>query len=293
MLSVLIPTYNYDITELITQLLSQLNQVSFKYEIIVLDDASTDNNIIVANKALCIKPPCIYNSNSENLGRTATRQALAKMAKYNYLLFLDADVLPKNNNFIERFNIEQQTADVVFGGITYSENPPVSSKILRWKYGRKREVKTIRKRKEMPYLSIISACFLIRKQLFLQANNCHENIYGADVLFVQNIEKLKAVVIHIYNPIIHLGLEENNAFISKTIKGLQSLYKFETSGKIPENYRPIQKAYKFLEKTKLSLIFISIMTKVESKVLKNLNSKNPSLFFFDLYRLYIYAKLHK
>lgn len=293
MLSVLIPTYNYNVTQLIEKLTSQLNQVNFEYEIIVLDDASTNKDIIAANKAFDKNPRYVYRSNSENLGRTATRQALAKMAKYNYLLFLDADVLPKNNNFIERFNIEQQTADVVFGGISYSENAPDSDKILRWKYGKAREAKSVKKRKEMPYLSIISQCILIKKQLFLKVNNFQDNVYGVDVLFAQNIEKLKAIILHIDNPIVHLGLEKNNAFISKTIDGLQSLYAFEASGKIPDNYRPIQKAYKFLEKTKLSLIFISIMTKIESKVLKNLNCKNPSLFLFDLYRLYIYAKLHQ
>lgn len=293
MLSVLIPTYNYNITELIKQLLSQLNQVRFKYEIIVLDDASTDNNIIVANNAFCKNPPCIYHSNPENLGRTATRQTLANMAKFNYLLFLDADVLPKNDNFIDQFNISEQTADVVFGGITYSQKPPDCTKILRWKYGKAREAKTIKEREQMPYLSIISQCILIKKQLFQQANNFYKNVYGVDVLFAQNLEKLKATVIHIDNPIIHLGLEDNKAFISKTIKGLHSLYKFETSGKIPDNYRPIQKAYKWLHRYELNSFYISLIKLIEGAVLKNLNSNNPSLLLFDFYRLYIYAKLHQ
>ncbi|HBY66340.1 MAG TPA: hypothetical protein DEG69_00350, partial [Flavobacteriaceae bacterium] len=34
---------------------------------------------------------------------TATRNRLAEKANYNWLLFLDADVIPKYKDFIERF----------------------------------------------------------------------------------------------------------------------------------------------------------------------------------------------
>ncbi|PIV50102.1 MAG: glycosyl transferase, partial [Flavobacteriaceae bacterium CG02_land_8_20_14_3_00_34_13] len=45
MLSILIPTYNYDITSLVAVLYKQLEEVSYAYEIIVVDDASTKEEL--------------------------------------------------------------------------------------------------------------------------------------------------------------------------------------------------------------------------------------------------------
>src|SRR5690606_16355644 len=112
MLSILIPTYNYRITDLVESLSKQLKSVSFPFEILILDDGSPNAELIEANKTIAQFANCFYMQQTVNKGRTATRQALAKTATYNWLLFMDADVLPKNNGFIKAFDIENQTADV-------------------------------------------------------------------------------------------------------------------------------------------------------------------------------------
>ena len=291
MISILIPTYNYDITNLVTNLVEQLEQSKIAFEILVLDDASTIQEIKIKNKEISSFENCFLIENTENKGRTATRQALAEKANNQWLLFLDADVIPKNNDFIDIFEVDNQTADVVFGGITYEESKPESDKILRWKYGKAREAKPVSEREKMPYLSIISQCFLIKKSVFLKANDFHENVYGVDVLFAQNLEKLQVKVLHINNPILHLGLESSESFINKTKKGLESLYQFEKEQKIPKEYRPIQKAYQSLKKNGALKLFMKIMKNFDRAILKNLKSSSPSLFLFDLYRLSYYAHL--
>lgn len=292
MLSILIPTYNYNITFLVESLLKELNSYTFSYEILVLDDCSTNEKIVKANQRISNLPNCIYSQNPTNLGRTATRQALAEKANYDRLLFMDADVLPESTNFINNFNIEQQTADVVFGGITYESKKPEKDKILRWKYGKAREAKPVSERNKIPHLSIISQCFLIKKEVFKKANSYLENSYGVDVLFAQNLEKLNATVLHIDNPIIHLGLENNKSFIKKTINGLKSLIFFEKENMIPDNYRPIQKAYLSLKNKGALKLFIKVIAFFEKSIYKNLTSSSPSLFLFDLYKLYYFALLH-
>lgn len=291
MLSILIPKYNYDVKLLIESLIKQLETSAFPFEIRIQDDCSTSSEAVKANEALENHTNCHFQQNFKNLGRTATRQALAETAKYNWLLFMDADVLPKNEEFVKKFDLENQTADVVFGGIAYETKKPEKEKMLRWKYGKAREAKPVFERKKKPYLSIISQCFLIKKEVFLNANDYHDNVYGVDVLFCQNLEKMQAQVAHIDNPIVHLGLESSVAFIEKTKKGLESLYQFEKENKIPNDYRPIQKAYQTLYKNGALKLFMKIMKTFEKSVLKNLKSSKPSLFLFDLFRLNYFSSL--
>lgn len=293
MVSVLIPTYNYNVTQLTELLVNQLETTGLTYEIRVLDDCSSMLHTVETNKNIEKHPRCFFIQNEKNLGRTATRQALAKAAKYNWLLFMDADVLPKNDDFINKFTIEKLTADVVFGGLAYESKTPEKDRMLRWKYGKAREAKTVEEREKMPYLSIISGCILIKKDVFLSANTLNENIYGGDVVFCLELQKMKAVVKHIDNPVLHLGLESNDSFIEKTKKGLESLYYFEKEKIIPEDYRPIQKAYLSLHRNKMKTLFIKSIQLFEKALLKNLNSSNPSLFLFDLYRLYFYTQLQQ
>lgn len=291
MLSVLIPTYNYNIQQLVKLLSLQLSEVDFEYEILVLDDGSSKQDIFSSNQTIENLPNCFYHKNNKNIGRTATRQKLATLAKFEYLLFMDADVLPKDKSFIKKFNIKAQTKDIVFGGIVYSNNRPEEDKILRWKYGKSRECKSVNARERHLYLSIISQCFLIKKRLFIEVNGFSHNKYGLDVLFSQNLENKKVSILHINNPVVHHGLETNAVFIAKTINGLKTLFELEQSGEIPNTYRPIQKARMFLSNYKLSSIFLNITRPFEKMILKNLHSQNPSLFLFDVYRLYIYLKM--
>lgn len=291
MLSILIPTYNFNITNLVDTLSSQLEQVDFAFEILVLEDGSTINELIEVNKSITQFSNYHYIQHTTNKGRTATRQALAKAAKYNWLLFMDADVLPQNENFIQHLDIENQNADVVFGGITYQKNKPDKDKVLRWKYGKSRENRPVSERIKAPYLSIISGCCLIKKEVFLKANSFLESVYGADVLFAQNLEQMQSKVKHIDNPVVHLGLETNSSFIEKTKRGLETLYQFEKENKIPDDYRPIQKAYQSLKKNGALRFFMTITHTFEKALLKNLESSSPSLFLFDLYRLYYFTNL--
>lgn len=291
MVSVLIPTYNYDITRLVKSLLKQFEEIEISYEIRIQDDFSTNTETDSYNKTLEKLPNCIYVKNPINKGRTATRHELALAAKYDWLLFMDADVLPKNNDFIKKFSINNLIVDLVFGGITYKETKPANNEILRWKYGRKREAKSVAERYKTPYLSIISQCFLVKKNVFLKANDFYDNVYGVDVLFAQNLEKMNTQILHIDNPIVHLGLESNAQFIEKSKNGLKSLYNFEKKLKIPQDYRPIQKAYLRLKDNYLLGGFIVIMHLIKKPVLKNLMSSKPSLFLFDLFRLNYFALL--
>lgn len=293
MLSILIPVYNYDAQLLVKTLHRQAEKANTTFEILLADDCSTDQQIKMQNKSCKSLSNCRLFEFSENKGRTFTRNFLAKKATYDWLLFLDADVLPKKDDFIKQFLVHPDLYDLIFGGITYRSETPERNKILRWKYGKERETKSVEERQKTPYLSIISGAFLCRKKLFLTVNQYLKNAYGLDIFFIRQLKEKKAHVLHIDNPVYHLGLEKNKAFIAKTKNGLDTLVSLENQGKINSTERPIQLAYHKIIRLHLSAAFSRLIQLFQQPIERNLCSKKPSLVLFDLYKLGHYIKLKK
>ncbi len=288
MLSILIPIYNDDVRHLVTEIHAQAKKANISFEIIAVDDCSTQTQISSENKKIISQlSNCRYRENKNNLGRTATRNILAENARYKYLLFLDADVMPENSNFIEKLiaSVKKNNYAVIYGGIAKNTKIPTKDKRLRWKFANQRESKTLALRKKEPYLSLISQGICIQKDVFLAANTFLENRYGLDILFSYRLKKMKVAVLHIENPIINHGLEDNKSFINKSKRAIDSLLYFEEKDWLPKDYSSLQKAYLHLEKKHATTLFRFIIGKFNSLIKKNLCSKKPSLFLFDLYRL--------
>lgn len=291
MLSILIPTYNYSIVELATKVHKQAISASIPFEIIVIDDASTHQNIVINNKSITELEYCEYFINEKNLGRTETRNLLAKKASFNILLFLDADVIPKYNDFIKRFDLlKNKDCDVIYGGVCYHHEKPKKEQLLRWKYGHKKETKTVEDRLLNPY-TIVSSSLVIKKSVFYKNNTLKSNTYGLDILFSGNLFRNKVQVKHIDNPVYHLGLENSSSFIKKSKEAVKSTYLLEENKQIDNNVRPLQKSYLFLKKWKLDKLTAVFLKPFINLIETNLLSNHPSMFLFDLYRLNYFIEL--
>ena len=68
MLSILIPTYNYDITNLVETIWQQCKKESFSFEIIVLDDYSTNLTITKNNDDIKDLEFCKHIKNKKKYG---------------------------------------------------------------------------------------------------------------------------------------------------------------------------------------------------------------------------------
>lgn len=288
MLSILIPTYNYSVYDLVERLHGEALSLGVDFEIIVLDDASEIE--IERNKHIDELPKCSYVKLTSNLGRTAARSELAKRARFDWLLFLDADTLPKSEAFLDEYLASLEGADVVFGGVAYSENPPEKDRMLRWTYGHAREAKSVQKRMKSPWF-IISQNLCIRKATFQDANVVNENYYGLDNLFSDQLFRNKATIKHIDNPVYHLGLESNDKFITKALKAVETTVIFEKRGMMHDNLRPLQKAYKKLKRLGMIAAFKFVISRFKKSMERNFHSGKPNLFWFDLYRLNHYIEL--
>lgn len=286
MISILIPVYNYNVVPLVKEMHKQTAALQIPFEIIVLDDHSTNLCVESANRETESLAELTYIRASTNVGRSATRNALAKAARFKWLLFLDADVWPSNSHFVKNYTEHIAQADVIFGGIVYEKEKPAQN-TLRWKYGSTRESQTVAQRNKKPFISIISQGFLIKKSLFLKVNDLLENRYGLDALFTSNLKNLDATVLHIDNPLIHRGLEDNKKFMEKSVKAVCSLAFLAEKGRIPEDHYTIQKAALKFKKYRLTGLFLTCSSLFENQMKKNLLSSNPSLTVFDIFRLRI------
>ena len=191
MLSILIPTFNYPIINLVSELHSQLVLARIKFEIICIDDASS--NYYLQNDTLKNLNNVSLQKLPKNIGRSKIRNLLASKAIYDWLLFLDADVIPKDKDFINVYLrcIESKDAQVFCGGIAYENKKPESRKMLRWVYGKKREEIDLEIRKRNPYKYFFGANFLIHKSIFetVKFNNQIVKYGYEDVFFCGRYEK--------------------------------------------------------------------------------------------------------
>ena len=283
MLSVLIPTYNCNVSKLVTAVHAQLNNSNFSFEIIVLEDGSTQN----LNSSNGLSYTTIIE-NKNNIGRVKARQTLASKAKYKWLLFLDADVLPKTEQFITNYsNTIKLDFDAIFGGFAYYKTKPKDSIVLRWKYGSKKEQIPATTRNLSPYKVIISANYLIKKDVFNLINSKIEDNkgYGFDNYFAALLQDNNVKVLHIDNEVYHLGIEENKQSLKKQEQAALTLLHFYKTEDIKSHSNDLLLLFSKLNRYKLVWLFSLFFNIFKSSMKKNLLSGSPSITVLQIYRL--------
>lgn len=285
MLSILIPTYNYDVSALVKALHNQCTTAAIAFEIIVLDDVSKPA-YKDANRGIAALRHCTYIENETNLGRTHSRKKLAEAAAYDTLLFLDADVIPVKDDFVIKYLPFIGYNGIVFGGYSYRPGDFNQNNILRHKYGTYREEKNAAERNKTPYGAIFSGNILVDRAIFLE-NNYPEgaNLYGMDNFFAYRLYKNNVAVTHIDNPVYHLGLENNEVFFEKCLESVRNRKKLLAEAEGIEEINSLLKHYKKLKDLGLAPLAGFFFKMVEPFLKKMILKKDPSLFCLDIYRL--------
>jgi len=296
MISILIPVYNFNPMDLLEALSGQLHESGVEGEIIAGNDSSDLFYAPVFEKASMIPGVSIYSSD-KNLGRSMMRNRLAAMARFPFLLFIDGDAGIENRNFLDNYLKKADEGTVVCGGTAYKADRPVdNSRILRWKYGLKREVRSAVTRSSSPYSSFSSFNFMVPKRIF-DLISFDEGLrrYGhEDTLYGIELEKNKIKIEHIDNPLIHLGLDNSVLFLEKTAEGLENLtdlYRsYHDAGILVRRIRVLRQ-YLQLRKTGLAIILKFICPAFSGSIKRNLMGPSPSVFLFDIYKLCIINKI--
>ena len=289
MISILIPTYNYNITRLVTDLHQQALDTYVDFEIIVIEDGST--LFLEENKTVNNFEFCRHIILSENIGRSAVRNKLTDEAKYEHLLFLDCDAEVCSEHFVEKYISFCKEKCVVIGGTAYDPNENNPQFSLRLAYGRQREARNATERDRNNFSTFN---FLISKSIF-DAVRFDESIRGyghEDLIFGHQIHLLGYDYIQIENPIIHKGLDDNDTFLIKTREATCNLYKLYKTGRYPFLTEESKLLLSFVRIYKLGLtrLFAYTFDQLQSILEHKLCSSSPSLRLYDLYKLLFLCK---
>jgi len=287
MLSILVPTYNFDIRDLVKALHNQCKKAGIDFEILCHDDGSTDDSTSI-NKSVSQLENVVWVENKVNRGRAAIRNQMANQVKFPYLLFLDCDSKIVRDEYIEAYIEQIPTSAVLVGGRVYLEEKPSLPELhLHWLYGRRRE--------QGKHIGFHSNNFLISKASFHQTN-FDESIkdYGhEDTLFGFELERQGIPVEYLDNPTLHLGLEDAPIFLQKQEAAINNLINLEV-------YQPgirtrLRSTAKFLSALGLNGILVKVFRSKRDFLRKKLFGPHPSLFILDLYKIgyYLSARLPK
>jgi glycosyltransferase involved in cell wall biosynthesis len=290
-LSILIPTFNDDCLSLVEELERQCAVIAElrSYEILVADDGSTNQQVVMRNEHINQLPHCRYIRYEENRGRASIRNVLAQLSLYQWLLFIDGDMRVSHSDFIRNY-LTSRGNEVVYGGYQVSVSSQDSVHLLRYLYERQYENShSVEVRRKQPYRQFHTSNFLVLRTLYL-ANPLDERFlrYGyEDVLWGKMLEEKNVSIEHIHNPVSFELFESNMSFIRKSEEALQTLYQFRDS------LRGYSSLTTFVEKHRWTSLPCRVLYRLLGKSIRSrLCGNHPSVMLFKVYKLLYYQSLN-
>jgi glycosyltransferase involved in cell wall biosynthesis len=289
MISVCIPVFNCNITGLVDKLSEQGEKSCIPYEIILIDDRSSER-FRLSNEKAFRDHNCIMLE--ENIGRSKIRNLFLNYANYDKLLFLDCDSEIISNEFLANY-IKEAMPDysgVIYGGLVNDKTEPPGERRLRWKYGISREGGIASIRERSPYRHFRANNFLVDRKI-LEVIKFEERIveYGhEDTLFAYRLMKGGITVKHIDNPVLHCCRESNMEFLDKSKNGVANLVaimKYTDHDREFINGVRLLRTYLKIRQWRLQS-FLGLLSGITQPGLKILLARGlGGLWMLDLYKL--------
>ena len=282
MISILIPTYNFNCRPLVEELRRQATAGKYPFEIIVADDGSTFPYRKI-NAGIGEIDHCRYVQLQENIGPARIRNLLVSLARYRFCLLMDADTFPAGDSFIEKYAKSAQAGSVVCGGFIYKRGINTGVCPLRLKYGIEVEEKDFNARNNDPYGRFISMCFLADKEIFQKVSFNEKMHFGyEDACFGMELKEKHVPIIHIDNPVFHLSTENAEAYLCKIEQSIRNI--------VPhmERMRPCIRLLAWqgkIEKYRLTGLVGLVFRLSRPFLHHNLTGRHPSLHCFAFYKL--------
>lgn len=291
--------------------------ISLGFEIIFADDGSADATARQRNAIIAQLPYCQYIERPKNVGRSAIRNFLAHTAHYSHLIFLDGDVAIKRGNFVQTYLAHRNDADVIIGTLHFSRmqvaydtaediightkrakeetkkttEPVLYDDNLKYRYEQQFLAKhPVKKRMQQPYASFRTTNFMVRRDLLLAYpfdETFHEYGYE-DTLFGKQLKEHGATLIHLDNAATIADYEDNATFVAKTEESLRTL---AAHAHQLQGYSTLLQTVNKLKRLHLQPLIAFAFGLFKGLLHKNLCSKSPSVFLFNVYKLGYYVNL--
>jgi len=217
--SVLMPFLRDDPTELLGQLGEQGRHLAGAVEVVILDDGTCDSNLTrrLSARQQATSLPVRLITLARNEGRSRGRNRLAQAARGRHLLFLDSDMRPDSDDFLQTWlKIADADPAVVFGGFSLDQ----ASKDRRFAVHRaiaaRSECLPASRRRLTPEKYVYTSNLLIRRDVF-EAEGFDPAFTGwgwEDVEWAMRVSARHPVE-HIDNPATHMGLDTTEALAGK------------------------------------------------------------------------------
>jgi len=292
MISVLIPTHNYNVYPLAKALEVQFLNSKITYEIICRDDLAIDS--LIENEKINLLKHATFVFVKKGNGLSENRNKLASIAKYDYLLFIDGDSALPDKSFIDRYlSVIKNNIDIIYGGRIHPKTVLKHQK-LRWKYGRLREDLTALERGKDKYKYLFFNNTLIKREFF-NTIGFEKSItqYGhEDTILAYKISLKKASVIHINNPVLHNDIDSNITFLNKSKHSLENLNTIYKTNLIDYRFITFLKIFSKIKKFKLHYLAALFHVLFASLLEKQLTSKRTLIFIFNLFRLSYFSHIN-
>lgn len=245
LISIILPVYNGE-KFLSQSIQSCLDQTYSNLELIIVNDASTDSSINIANTYSATDNRIRVISNPQNLNLPTSLNIGHKAAKGEFLTWTSDDNFYSPNALEILLNeLVNKQADIVFSdfNIINDKDEPIG------KYEFNSEHSILLE-------NIIRASFLYRKEVFLKNNGYKENLFKIeDYEFWLNASRY-AIIKHIDQKLYFYRSHSNSLTFKKTLS--QFRYKQEYVDKVKEMYRLFFNSFDLKPAEEISEIFCSL-----------------------------------
>jgi glycosyltransferase involved in cell wall biosynthesis len=207
-LSVLTPFHKHDPSAL----LQRMAPASRDIEFVLLDDGSASaellSNVVKAAEALKTSVRIVIWA--RNRGRAAGRNRLIEEARGEYVLFLDADLIPDQSDFLHRWltTIRNERPLVAFGGLSLEQAEETPDTALHFNLFGRSDCAPARLRARAAAQSTAASNLLARRD-FLLATPFDDGFTGwgfEDTDWALTAAR-HTLIQHIDNPVTHAGLD--------------------------------------------------------------------------------------
>jgi len=216
-LSVLTPFHRHDPSALLARMAGAPAGVEF----ILLDDGSGSASLLaeVILAAERVNAPVRIIVWSKNGGRAAARNRLVAEARGEYVLFLDADMIPDSPHFLSIWLgvLSTQRPRVAFGGLSVVHTQADEDTALHHNLFARSDCAPAHIRAQKPAQSTASSNLAVRRD-FLAAHPFDQRFTGwgfEDTDWALSVER-RAPILHVDNPATHAGLDDVSTLMRKS-----------------------------------------------------------------------------
>jgi glycosyltransferase involved in cell wall biosynthesis len=221
-LSVVTPFHKND-PSLLLQILAKQSQGQ-NIELIIVDDGSGLADMTAAVAALIDAfpaPACLITLHV-NKGRSGARNRLIQQARAPYILFLDSDMAPDTDHFLQDWLnlIDATMPTIAYGGFTTKQVPDLPELALARALAERVDCQNARQRAARGGLAVATSNLLVRADILEQVSfDSDFTGWGwEDVDWALRAAKAGFAISHVEIPATHMGLDVPEVLLDKFAK---------------------------------------------------------------------------